>query len=518
MRGTFVSCYFGVILMCSLCLADEEASSRHDDHLVRHRRDDEPRTTNYRIATILAKPYTMYDVNKKLVGFIPDLVKLIADNLDFKYDFELYANYGRDDGTGVWSGMIGALMAKQKGNASVPDFAAADLTLSLARREVVDFVYPFNDIGLTILIQKPHYNTKTDAFTMLDFDPYGFTILSPLTAEVWALVTLCVLAVALALWAFNKFNPYEWEGRYGIGLATKEEAEAFSLASSLWFTFSTLQWQGFEKAPRSWAGKILSVFWFCFVTIILVTYTAGIVNNLFFASLVHERDPLFNRIHSLAELVQHPHGYSYGVVRGGSTHTYLKDVAKGEEFDVIRNHITSQEGQRDLVSSVDEGIGKVRTEKYAFIVESLTAKYLSNQRPCDLMTVGEVFAKRNFGMATPKGSNLTQKLDSEILRLRETGKIQELEDKWFAGNRQCWNVTLVETVLRKQLSLDVNRPKKVDMRIFWGPLVMIITGLVLSSLVCLAETIWYKTRGRYSANNRPQGQVLQEDRDDVPDL
>ncbi|ELU12671.1 hypothetical protein CAPTEDRAFT_40975, partial [Capitella teleta] len=75
--------------------------------------------------------------------------------------------------------------------------------------------------------------------------------------------------------------------------------------------------------------------------------------------------------------------------------------------------------------------------KYAFIVESPTAKYLTNQRPCDLMTVGEVFAKRNFGMATPKGSNLTEELDKAILSLRESVTIQQLEDKWFIGEGQC---------------------------------------------------------------------------------
>jgi hypothetical protein len=50
--------------------------------------------------------------------------------------------------------------------------------------------------------------------------------------------------VGLALWAFNKFNPYEWENRFHLGLATLEDSENFSLPSSLWFVFSTLQWQG----------------------------------------------------------------------------------------------------------------------------------------------------------------------------------------------------------------------------------------------------------------------------------
>ncbi|ELT97059.1 hypothetical protein CAPTEDRAFT_205717 [Capitella teleta] len=310
----------GVLLIYGLCSAAKEVNGKHDERSVGHRRDVPQRATKYRIATILSKPYVMHDASQKLVGFIPDLVEEISILLDFDYEFILYTSYGRDLGN-TYDGMIGGLNAKevsiacsekvrqnslhvQNGNESAPDFAAADLTVTSSRRAVVDFVHPFDDIGLTIIIQKPYYDAKTDAFSILDFDPFTFTVLSPLTVE-----------VALALWAINKFNPYEWQGRYDVGIASKEEAEAFNLPSSLWFAFTTLQWQGFEKAPRSWSGKILSIFWFIFVTIVIVTYTAGIVNNLFFASLVHERDPLFNRIHSLAELVQHPHGYSYGVIK-----------------------------------------------------------------------------------------------------------------------------------------------------------------------------------------------------------
>ncbi|ELU12672.1 hypothetical protein CAPTEDRAFT_81210, partial [Capitella teleta] len=79
------------------------------------------------------------------------------------------------------------------------DFAAADLTVTSSRRAVVDFVHPFDDIGLTIIIQKPSYDAKTDAFSILDFDPFTFTVLSPLTVEVWALIIFCTLVVSMII-------------------------------------------------------------------------------------------------------------------------------------------------------------------------------------------------------------------------------------------------------------------------------------------------------------------------------
>jgi len=42
----------------------------------------------------------------------------------------------------------------------------------------------------------------------------------------------------------NMYNPYEWAGRYSVGLADQHHAELFNLAGSLWFVFTSMQWQG----------------------------------------------------------------------------------------------------------------------------------------------------------------------------------------------------------------------------------------------------------------------------------
>jgi Ligated ion channel L-glutamate- and glycine-binding site len=45
-------------------------------------------------------------------GFIPDLIKLLAKRLDFKYEFYNVSAYGRyDSNTKKWSGMIGEVVS-----------------------------------------------------------------------------------------------------------------------------------------------------------------------------------------------------------------------------------------------------------------------------------------------------------------------------------------------------------------------------------------------------------------------
>jgi len=44
----------------------------------------------------------------------------------------------------------------------------------------------------------------------------------------------------------NMYNPYEWAGRYSIGLTDHHHAELFNLAGSIWFVFTAMQWQGVQ--------------------------------------------------------------------------------------------------------------------------------------------------------------------------------------------------------------------------------------------------------------------------------
>ena len=101
-------------------------------------------------------------------------------------------------------------------------------------------------------------------------------------------------------------------------------------------------------------------------------------------------------------------------------------VAVGEEFDVMRRYWRSDEGRDQLVSSVVEGLRRAREGDYAFIVEGLTAKYVVNRRPCDLVKVGEQFGTRSYGFAVPKSMSLSEMnaLNRAMLELHEEGDIE----------------------------------------------------------------------------------------------
>jgi len=101
-------------------------------------------------------------------------------------------------------------------------------------------------------------------------------------------------------------------------------------------------------------------------------------------------------------------------------------VAAGEEFDVMRQYWQSDDGRAQLVASVDEGLQRARAGDYAFIMEGLSAKYAVNRRPCDLVTVGEQFGSRSYGLAVPKSMSLQEldALNGALLEMHEEGDIE----------------------------------------------------------------------------------------------
>ena len=80
-----------------------------------------------------------------------------------------------------------------------------------------------------------------------------------------------------------------------------------------------------------------------------------------------------------------------------------------------------------------EGIEKVRAGGYAFITGTWVLEHEVNNS-CDLQTLGDVFAERSFGIGLPKGSPYTAIFSKVLIKLRDSGKLQELKDRHFRKN------------------------------------------------------------------------------------
>ncbi len=90
-----------------------------------------------------------------------------------------------------------------------------------------------------------------------------------------------------------------------------------------------------------------------------------------------------------------------------------------------------------LTETNEEGINRVRTEKYAFVIPSTIGDYISKQKPCDLMIVDNFLMNRGFALALHKNSPLLKDLNEAMSQLRASGFLDRLYDKWWTQHSEC---------------------------------------------------------------------------------
>jgi len=129
--------------------------------------------------------------------------------------------------------------------------------------------------------------------------------------------------------------------------------------------------------------------------------------------------------------------YTFGVVEGGSTKIYFDR----SPYFYIETGLTKQ----TMVENIKEGVKRVRqsteSHPYIFIGEQQTLEYHASQAPCELTVVkGNTTAKEGYQdppseyhLAVEKNfdSTIVNKLQAALVKLNETGKLDQLYDKWW---------------------------------------------------------------------------------------
>ncbi|XP_022240427.1 glutamate receptor 1-like isoform X1 [Limulus polyphemus] len=376
----------------------------------------------YIVTSILEEPYLMYskpepgehlEGNDIFEGYCKDLADLIAEKLKINYVLKLVndSNYGGQDPNSPagWNGMVGELIRWEA------DMSIAPLTITSARERVIDFTKPYMSLGISIMIKKP-----------MKKKPGVFSFLNPLSKKIWMCIILAYLGVSFVLFLVSRFSPVEW--RFEEAFLGPSVSNDFSLMNSLWFSLGAFMQQGCDVCPRSVSGRIVGSVWWFFTLIIISSYTANLA-----AFLTVER--MVTPINSADDLSKQTE-VEYGTLRFSSTQEFFKRskiavYARMWEFMNSRKHV--------FTSSYDEGIKRVRESKgkYAFLLESTTNDYINERQPCDTMKVGRNLDAKGFGVATPLGSGLRDKLNLAVLSLKENGDLARLKNKWWYDRSEC---------------------------------------------------------------------------------
>lgn len=90
-----------------------------------------------------------------------------------------------------------------------------------------------------------------------------------------------------------------------------------------------------------------------------------------------------------------------------------------------------------FTASNREGIERVRSENFVFILPNKIAAYVARRPPCDLMAVDNFLVETGFGLALGKGSALTARLNQALDLLARNGVLARLYEKWWIVKGQC---------------------------------------------------------------------------------
>uniref|UniRef100_A0A670IJ56 Glutamate receptor n=1 Tax=Podarcis muralis TaxID=64176 RepID=A0A670IJ56_PODMU len=394
------------------------------------------------VTTILEEPYVMFKKsdkplygNDRFEGYCIDLLRELSTFLGFTYEIRLVEDgkYGaRDDASGQWNGMV---------------------------RELIDHVSCYLKVSSSQM--------TTFSFCLSRASCLGISVgqyIMPLSPG------FCLLLVKYVLFSVNyhRFSPYEWYNPHPCNPDSDVVENNFTLLNSFWFGVGALMQQGSELMPKALSTRIVGGIWWFFTLIIISSYTANLA-----AFLTVER--MESPIDSADDLAKQTK-IEYGAVEDGATMTFFKKsrIATYEKMWAFMN----SRRQSVLVKSNEEGIQRVLTSDYAFLMESTTIEFVT-QRNCNLTQIGGLIDSKGYGVGTPMGSPYRDKITIAILHLQEEGKLHMMKEKWWRGNG-C-----PEEESKDASALGVQN--------IGGIFIVLAAGLVLSVFVAVGEFL-YKSK------------------------
>ena len=90
-----------------------------------------------------------------------------------------------------------------------------------------------------------------------------------------------------------------------------------------------------------------------------------------------------------------------------------------------------------LTETNEQGIARVRRDKYAYILPSTIGEYINLRYPCDLVTVDSFLMNRGYALAVPRDSPLKDKLNKALRVLKKNGFLNRLYHRWWTSGSEC---------------------------------------------------------------------------------
>uniref|UniRef100_A0A1D1YS45 Glutamate receptor n=1 Tax=Anthurium amnicola TaxID=1678845 RepID=A0A1D1YS45_9ARAE len=303
------------------------------------------------------------------------------------------------------------------------DVVVGDTAILSSRCEMVQFSQPYTPSGITMVVPlEPVYPSMEWIF------------LRPFTASLWATIAAIGLINAFAVWLIERRSSPEYQGL----------SQSQQLGNLMWLSFTALFPQG--ERPHHNLSRVVMVVWI-FVGLVLTSNYTAILSSMLTVQML---EPAVADVDQLRRT-----NAAVGCNSGGSVARFLNEVLA---FPADRiKEISTEEGyyeafRRGEIKAAFLGYGHGRV---------FLAKYCK-----DFTAAGPTYPSGGFGFVFPKRSLLLPDMTTAILKLFETGVMQEMED----GLLSSYNCS----------SLPTSNNDSLGVGSFWGLLaIMGVTSMLV---------------------------------------
>ncbi len=331
-----------------------------------------PKDRTLIVGTKEAPPFAMKDSAGAWTGISIELWRQLAADLNLRFEFREL------DLQGLLDGVKGGSL----------DAAVAALTITPEREQIFDFTHPFYTTGLGIAYAPQHKKPWLAVFKR--FLSYAFL-------KVIVGLSLLLLIVGMLVWWFErKKNPGQFGGGGGKGVA-----------AGFWWSAVTMTTVGYgDKAPITFAGRIVALIWMFAAIIIISGFTAAITSSLTVTQLE-------SPVKGTKDLPK---------VRVGTlAHTTSASYLENNRIS-FRAYKRPEEALKEIVDGNLD----------AFVYDAPILRYLVHKKfPGRLDVLPQTFVRQDYGIALPEGSPLREPINRVLLKKIQDEAWQDILQQYF---------------------------------------------------------------------------------------